>query len=146
MTADAETAALRVRHLTRLTLDLTTRLARETEAMRAHRPQDVAGGMADTQEMANLYRRDSAQVKANPSLLSPAPEADRRALIEATAGFEAVLADHALTVEAARKISEGVVRTIAAEVAGARAQGVGYGASGRAADGDSRAVALNRTA
>lgn len=146
MTDEAEIAALRVRHLTRLTRDLTARLERETEAMRAHRPQDLADGMAETQEMANLYRRDSAQVKANPGLLASAPETDRRALIQATETFEAVLAEHALTVEAARNISEGLVRAIAAEVAGARAQGVGYGASGRATAGDGRAVALNRTA
>jgi hypothetical protein len=146
MTADVETAALRVQHLTRLTRDLTERLSLEMDALRAHRAQDLAQGVAETQDMANLYRRESAQVKANPGLIAPAPEADRRALIQATEAFEAILAEHAVTVEAARQVSEGLVRTIAAEVAGARAQGVGYGASGHATQGDSRAVALNRTA
>lgn len=146
MTADVETAALRVQHLTRLTHDLTERLSLEMEALRAHRPQDLNEGMAQTQEMANLYRRESAQVKANPAAIVAAPEADRRALIKATETFEEVLGEHAVTVEAARQVSEGLVRTIAAEVAGARAQGVGYGASGQAMQGDGRAVALNRTA
>lgn len=146
MTADIETAALRVQHLTRLTRDLTERLTLEMEAMRAHRAQDLTQGMAQTQEMANLYRRESVQVKANPGLIASAPEADRNALIDATQAFESVLSEHALTVEAARQVSEGLVRTIAAEVAGARAQGVGYGASGQAAQGDGRAVTLNRTA
>ncbi|RIJ68211.1 flagellar basal-body protein FlbY [Brevundimonas sp. LPMIX5] len=146
MTADVETAALRVQHLTRLTRDLTDRLSLEMDALRAHRAQDLNEGMAQTQEMANLYRRESAQVKANPAAIAAAPEADRHALIEATEVFETVLAEHAVTVEAARQISEGLVRTIAAEVAGARAQGVGYGASGQAMQGDGRAVALNRTA
>lgn len=146
MTADVETAALRVQHLTRLTNDLTERLSLEMEALRAHRPQDLNEGMAQTQEMANLYRRESAQVKANPAAIVAAPEADRRALIKATEAFEEVLGEHAVTVEAARQVSEGLVRTIAAEVAGARAQGVGYSASGQAMQGDGRAVALNRTA
>ena len=146
MTADIETAALRVQHLTRLTRDLTERLSVEMEALRAHRAQDLSDGMAQTQDMANLYRRESAQVKANPAAIAAAPEADRRALIEATEDFEAVLAEHAVAVEAARQVSEGLVRTIAAEVAGARAQGVGYGATGQAMQGDGRAVALNRTA
>ncbi|KAK0330884.1 hypothetical protein LTR94_031076, partial [Friedmanniomyces endolithicus] len=53
------------------------------EALRAHRAQDLNEGMAQTQEMANLYRRESAQVKANPAAIAIAPEADRRALIEA---------------------------------------------------------------
>lgn len=146
MTADAETAALRVRRLIRLTRDLSQRLTLEVEAMRGHRAQDLAQGVAETQEMANLYRRESAVVKADPAAIAAAPEADRRALIEATESFEAILAEHAVTVEAARQVSEGLVRTIAAEVAGARAQGVGYGASGQAVAGDGRAVALNRTA
>lgn len=146
MTADIETAALRVQRLIRLTRDLTDRLSLERDAMRAHRPQDLAQGMGRTQEMANLYRRESVQVKADPGLISAAPEAERNALIAATQAFEAVLSEHALAVDAARQVSEGLVRTIAAEVAGGRAQGVGYGASGQAAKGDSRAVALNRIA
>jgi hypothetical protein len=84
MTADVETAALRVQHLTRLTRDLTDRLSLEMDALRAHRAQDLNEGMAQTQEMANLYRRESAQVKANPAAIAAAPEADRRALIQAT--------------------------------------------------------------
>ncbi|MNQ81787.1 hypothetical protein D3C85_968230 [compost metagenome] len=102
--------------------------------------------MAETQELANLYRRESAQAKAAPAFLSVIPADVRDALIAATQTFEAVLAEHASVVDAARQVSEGLVRTIAAEVAGARAQGVGYGASGRATEGDGRAVALNRKA
>ena len=146
MTADAETSTLRARQLINLTKALTERLAAERDAFRAHRAQDVAAGMAETQELANLYRRESAQAKAAPAFLSVIPAADRDALITATEAFEAVLAEHASTVDAARQVSEGLVRTIAAEVAGARAQGVGYGASGRATEGDGRAVALNRKA
>jgi hypothetical protein len=96
--------------------------------------------------MANIYRRESAQVKAHPALLSAAPRADREALVRATQAFESVLNRHAGAVEAARTVSEGLVRTIAAEVAVARGNPVGYGASGRASAGDGRAVAYNRTA
>ena len=146
MTPDVETSTLRARQLINLTQALTERLAVESAAFRAHRAQDVAGGMAETQEMANLYRRESAQAKAAPAFLTVIPAEVRDALIAATQAFESVLAEHASTVDAARQVSEGLVRTIAAEVAGARAQGVGYGASGRATEGDGRAVALNRKA
>jgi hypothetical protein len=54
-------------------LRLTERLKAETAAFADGRPQDVAAGLSETQEMANLYRRDSAHVKANPALLSGAP-------------------------------------------------------------------------
>ena len=102
MTADVETAALRVQHLTRLTRDLTERLSLEMEALRAHRAQDLNEGMTQTQEMANLYRRESAQVKTNPAATAMGPETERRARIEADEAFETVLADHAVTADAGR--------------------------------------------
>jgi hypothetical protein len=146
VTADVETSILRAQQLINLTQALTERLGAESAAFRAHRAQDVAAGMAETQELANLYRRESAQAKAAPAFLTVLPADVRDSLITATRDFEAVLAEHASVVDAARQVSEGLVRTIAAEVAGARAQGVGYGASGRATKGDGRAVALNRKA
>ena len=79
-------------------------------------------------------------------MIAAAPAAERSALIRATEAFEAILSRHARAVEAARTISEGLVRTIAAEVAGQRGAPSAYGASGRANAGDGRAVAFNRTA
>lgn len=146
MTAGTELATARVRQLTRLTEDLTDRLIDETRAFEARRPQDVAAGLALTQEMANTYRRESAQLKANPALLSAAPTTERMGLIAATQAFEAVLARHGRAVEAARIVSEGLVKAIAEEMASARPPASAYGATGRAASGDGRAVTLNRTA
>jgi hypothetical protein len=146
MTPDPVTATAYLRRLTDLTDRLTARLEKEADAFASRRPQDAAAGLAETQELANAYRRETAQVKTNPALIAAAPANERTALIRATEAFEAALATHARTVEAARSISEGLVRAIAQEVAGARALGTGYGASGQAYAGDSRAVTLNRTA
>jgi hypothetical protein len=66
--------------------------------------------------------------------------------MRATEAFEAILTSHSRAVEAARIVSEGLVRTIAAEVAGQRGSPSAYGASGKANAADSRAVAFNRTA
>ncbi|GAW40819.1 hypothetical protein SH203_01219 [Brevundimonas sp. SH203] len=144
--SDSELARARVRQLIDLTRRLTDRLSAETRAFADRRPQDVAAGLVETQEMANLYRRDTAHVKANPDLLRDAPLDDRKALVEATRVFDAVLNAHARAVEAARQISEGLVRTIAAEVTAARTPAAAYAADGRAAQGDGRAVAFNRMA
>ena len=144
--SDSELAQARVRQLIVLTRRLTDRLSAETQAFADRRPQDVAAGLAETQEMANLYRRDTAHVKANPALLRDAPLDDRKALVEATRVFDTVLSAHARAVEAARQISEGLVRTIAAEVTAARTPASAYAADGRAALGDGRAVAFNRMA
>lgn len=146
MSADPTTAALHVRRLIELTRRLTARLDQETEAFQSHRPQDVAAQQAETQEMANLYRRESAQLKARPDVLKAATVADRMELIRATELFEAALARHARVVEAARAVSEGLVRTIAAEIAAQRGSPSAYGAAGQATTADARAVALNRTA
>lgn len=146
MSEAAEMATLRIQRLLNLTQGLTARLQKEMELLKAHRAADMAVGMAETAELANQYRRESAHIKADPSILMPAPMADKQALIAATEAFDEILAQHSVAVEAARFISEGLVRAIASEVAGARAMGTGYGASGQAAQGDGRAVALNRTA
>ncbi|MDQ1153375.1 flagellar basal-body protein FlbY [Brevundimonas sp. SORGH_AS_0993] len=144
--SDGDMAHARLRQMVVLTTQLTERLSAEMAAFEGGRPQDVAHGLAKTQEMANLYRRDAAHVKANPQLLAAAPVADRQALVKATETFNAVLERHARAVEAARTISEGLVRTIAQEVTAARTPASAYGADGAAAQGDGRAVALNRMA
>jgi hypothetical protein len=144
--SDPQTATAAARHMTDLTEKLTARLETETRAFVERRPQDIVSGLTETQELANQYRRESAQVKANPAILSAAPASERMTLVKATERFNAVLAKHALAVEAARVISEGLVQTIAGEVAAARAMGTGYGASGRATAGDGRAITLNRSA
>ena len=139
-------ATARVRQLVDLTTRLTARLTEESRIFESHRPQDAAAALAGTQELANAYRRESAQVKASPASIAAASLADRTALIRATGAFEAVLSRHARAVEAARIVSEGLVRTIAAEVAGQRGNPSAYGASGKAQPGDGRAVAFNRQA
>lgn len=143
---DATTATAYIRKLIALTDRLTARLEVETDAFASRRAAEVAAGLAETQDLANQYRKESGHLKANKAILMAAPASERMALVRATEAFEAVLAVHGRTVEAARTISEGLVRAIAQEVAGARAMGAGYGASGQAYGGDSRAVTLNRTA
>lgn len=147
MTGTAElNATARVRQLIDLTERLTDSLGMEARAFESHRPQDVAATLAGTQDLANAYRRESAQVKSDPSVLAAAPARERAALIKVTEAFEAALGQHARAIEAARVISEGLVQTIAAEVAAQRGSPSAYGASGRANAGDGRAVAFNRTA
>lgn len=144
--ADPTLASANAHRLTDLTERLSDRLEGETRAFAERRPSDIIASLPETQNLTNQYRRESAQVKAQPGLLIAAPVAERMALIQATQRFEAILARHVRAVEAARVISEGLVRTIATEVAGARALGTGYGASGQAAQGDGTAITLNRSA
>jgi hypothetical protein len=146
MTSEAAIGSAEIRRLILLTETLSERLQAETAAFAARRPQDVTASLVETQELANQYRRESAQLKANRAMLTAAPASERMALIRATETFEDILATHGRAVDAARTISEGLVRTIAHEISAARAVGTGYGASGQAALGDGRAITFNRTA
>lgn len=146
MSADPTTAGLIVRRLIELTRKLTARLEIETEAFRGHRAHEIADGQAETQDMANAYRRESAQLKARPDVLKAAATSDRMELIRVTEAFNTALEIHGRVVEAARTVSEGLVRTIAAEVAAQRGNPSAYGSAGRANAPTATAVALNRTA
>lgn len=146
MSLAAADAADRVQQLITLTEQLTERLAGEAALFEARRPQDAAAGLEETGRLANLYRHESMRVKANPDLIAGAPAAARERLVKATLAFDATLARHAHALEAAKTVTEGLVQTIAREVASVRAAGAGYGPGARATSGDARAVTLNRQA
>ncbi len=146
MTLFAIDAEDRARQLITLTEQLTERLAAETRAFEAHRPQDAAAGTAETQRLANLYRHEATRVKREPVLIAGAAAATRARLMRATEAFDAVLARHGRAVAAARTVSEAIVQAIAKEVAAVRCSATGYGAGGHAGVGDASAIALNRRA
>jgi vacuolar-type H+-ATPase subunit E/Vma4 len=140
---DAEDRANQLIHLTER---LTERLAEETRAFESHRPQDVAPGVSETGRLANLYRHEVARVKLNPEMIGGAAVETRRRLMRATEAFEAVLARHGRAVDAARQISEGLLRAIAEEIAKTRSRAAGYGPAARIPPSNAAAIAVNRRA
>ena len=142
----AALASERARQLTALTEELTDRMISEIRAFEARRPQDAAGSIAETQEMANRYRRESARVKADPSLIAGASASERSGLMRATEAFDAVLARHGRAIEAAKTVTEGIVRSVAEEVVARRTTGAGYGPGAAAVSGSSTAITLNKRA
>lgn len=147
MNAAPDNAAERVEQLIVLTDRLTGLVAEQAKAFEAHRPQDAAAYIEETGRLANLYRHESARVRANPGLVSAAPRAQRTRLIRATEAFDAVLARQERAVGAAKTVTEGLVRTIAEEVARQRQKGVSYGANGtQTPNTASIAITLNKRA
>lgn len=150
MALSAETPADRVDQLILLTERLTTLVAAQAQAFESRRPQDAAPLIDETSRLANLYRKESAQIRARPELISGAPMADRVRLTRATEAFDAVLARQARALEAAKTVTEGLVRAIAEEVAAQRHKGApdGYGPTGERAakKTDGAAITLNRRA
>jgi hypothetical protein len=92
MAIAAQDAADRVEQLIILTERLTQLIALEASAFEQRRPHEAAKYVEETSRLANIYRHESARVRADPSLVSGAPLDQRTALKRATEAFDAVLA------------------------------------------------------
>jgi len=146
MALHAASPAERAEQLVLLTERLTGLIAEQLRAFEARRPQDAAGNAEETARLANLYRHESLKLKANPSLIDGAPAELKERLVAATRAFDAVLARHGRAVEAAKTITEGLIRAIAEEVHKQRHAVAGYGQKGMQAPRPAIPVALNRRA
>ena len=147
MAIAASDAADRVDQLTILTERLTQLIAEQAACFEQRRPQDAAILLEEVSRLANLYRHESARVRADPRMVESAPLEARTRLVRATEGFDAVLARQGRALEAARTVTEGLVRCIADEVAAQRTRGSSYGAGGLQSPGaDATAITLNKRA
>jgi hypothetical protein len=146
-TVTPEEAGERIEQLILLTDRLTSLVAEQAKAFESRRPQDAGAFVEETSRLANLYRHESARIRANRGLISAAPAPQRLRLRRATEAFDAVLARQARAVGAAKTVTEGLVRAIAEEVASQRQKGISYGSNGtqnRAAA--ATAITLNKRA
>jgi hypothetical protein len=146
MSLNTEDAGVRVDQLILLTERLTELIALEAQAFEQRRPQDAARHLDETSRLANLYRHESGRVRADPTLVGAAPLAQRMKLIRATEAFDAVLARQGRALEAAKTVTEGLVRAIAEEVATQRGEAAGYGPGATNRTADARAITLNKSA
>jgi hypothetical protein len=146
MSLNPSSAAERMQQLILLTERLTGLIAEQLRAFEARRPQDAAHNAEETARLANLYRHESLKVKSNPTILDGAPVELKERLIVATRAFDAVLARHGRAVEAAKTITEGLIRAIAEEVHRQRHAVAGYGPKALQAPRPATPVALNRRA
>jgi hypothetical protein len=147
MAISAHDAEDRVDQLIILTERLTALIALEAAAFEQRRPHEAAQYIEETSRLANLYRHESTRVRANPAMIAGAPLAQRTALTRATEAFDAVLARQGRALEAARTVTEGLVRAIADEVSSQRRETAGYGAAGAIRRTDApTSIALNQRA
>ncbi len=139
-------ATERVNALITLTERLTDLISQECRAFEARRPQEAMQTLEETSRLANAYRHESARIRAEPGLLEGAPRDRRFALRRATEAFDAVLARHGRALEAARVVTEGIVRAVADEVVAQRTTGAGYGPGAAKVSGSATAITLNKSA
>lgn len=111
-------------------ISLTERLSALAEAETARLRARVFAPAPEAEErerLGRVYRTEVSRIRQNPALIAAARAQDRAALTKATQRLEQVTEAHAAAVEAFRKVSEGLVRTIVEEVARAREAPRGYG-------------------
>jgi len=131
MALTAGDSSERARQLIALTQRLGDRLRLETEILEAHRPQDLYNGIEETRQLSNMYRHESARIKADPSLLNGLSAADKAALRAATEQFQAYLRRYELAVTAAKTITEGIIAAVAEDLHGRRTATATYGPRAR---------------
>lgn len=146
MAIAATDAADRVEQLILLTDRLTDLVAEQALAFEQHRPHEVAEQLEEATRLANLYRHESARVRADPTLVAAAGLERRTRLVRATEAFDAVLARQERALAAAKHVTEGLVRAIADEVALQRNRGATYGPGADTPIGDAKAITLNKRA
>jgi len=146
MGLSADNSNDRIDQLILLTERLTELVALEAQAFESRRPQDAAIHVEETSRLANIYRHESSRVRADPGLVTSADLRQRTRLIRATEAFDAVLARQGRALEAAKTVTEGLVRAIAEEVANQRQKGVSYGADATASLAGATAITLNKRA
>ncbi len=139
-------AAERIDQLIALTERLTDLISQECRAFETRRPLDVAKTLDETSRLANSYRHESARMRADSAALRAAPLERRMALMRATEAFDAVLARHGRALEAAKIITEGLVKAVADEVVSRRETGAGYGPGAAKVTGSASAITLNQRA
>jgi hypothetical protein len=123
-------AADRAEQLLAMTQRLDALVSAEIDAIKARR---LDGGSADWDEkerLAHAWRLEVAHLKANPSALAGIGDDLKTRLREAAAGLEQKLEIHARALGAMKTVTEGLVRSIASEIASARSAPVAYGRQG----------------
>ncbi|MDI7774802.1 flagellar basal-body protein FlbY [Asticcacaulis sp. EMRT-3] len=134
MALSAQNGSERARQLLALTVRLGERLERETLSLEAHRPQDIAVEVEETRHLSNLYRHESMRIKASPDLLDGMSDAEKTSLRNATELFQTRLKRYEHAVNAARRVTEGIITAVASDINAKRNRSATYGARGRTRD------------
>ena len=136
-----------VRHLLAAMDALVATVEQETKLVRAGKLKDAVALEAAKSELARLYVADTAQVKANLSVLSRQVPDLLAALRRQHDAFNALLQINLTVLATAHAVSEGLIRGAHSEVARKNAPQT-YGNSGRPAappKGAATPVSVSRT-
>jgi hypothetical protein len=125
--------------MTRRLIDL---VSGEIEALRARRLDGASADWDEKERLAHAWRLEVAQIKADPSALRGVGEDRKAALRQAAEQLEDALETHARSLSAMKEVTEGLVRSIASEIASQRSAPAAYGRGGTVNPGSRDASGL----
>jgi hypothetical protein len=102
----------------------------EIAALKSRRLDGAGTNFEEKERLTHAYRLEISHIKADPSLLAGVRPDRKRELLELSTGLETALAGHQAALAAMKDVTEGLVRSIAGEIAAARGGPAGYGRSG----------------
>jgi hypothetical protein len=120
----------RADELLAMTQRLVKLLAAEIEAVKARRLDSTSGDWDEKERLVHAWRLEVSRVKAEPSLLAGVTPERKISLRDAAVALEEGLASHARALGAMKSVTEGLVRTIGAEIASMRSGPAAYGRTG----------------
>lgn len=147
MAISAHHADDRAEQMISLTRRLTGLLVKETELFQARTPQLAADLAEEKGQLARIYRSETLRISRDPELLRDLDEGLKADLRAATKEFNRALEANRTATDAVRQITEGIVQSLARQVAANRAAPNGYGAMGQAgtpAASNMSAITLNK--
>lgn len=116
-----------------ITRRLTALLEREIGMIEAKTPARLAEFEEERTRLSLLYGREMQAVAASPAAFGQLPKDRIAALREETKSFQGLLDRHQRLVSRMRRVTEGIVKTIADEASRQKSPRTGYAATGRAA-------------
>jgi hypothetical protein len=128
----------RAEQLLAMTQRLIGLLEEEIEALRTRRLDARSISFEEKERLVHAWRLEVSRIKADPALLAGLWAARREQLQTAARALEDKLSGHEQALAAARAVTEGLVRSIAAEIADARSGPEAYSARGLSAGGARR--------
>lgn len=118
---------LRVDNLINLTHQLTGLLDSEELMLNDHRPSEIQSLNDEKAKVSALYQRELMILKSDPSKIKALAPAKRDALKSSTAEFRKSTDRHLRLLQNFRRVSEGIVKSVADEVSAKDIQATGYG-------------------
>lgn len=127
MTSDS---ADRATELLAMTQRLVSLVEAEVQALKTRKLQGPSAEWDEKERLVHAWRIEVSKIKAEPALLAGIPADLKLRLRDAAKALEDGLEAHANALMATKSVTEGLVRSIAAEIASSRSAPAAYGRSG----------------